>query len=220
VQVPRPLRILIARHGETEWNLSRRFQGHLDSPLTGRGQDQAERLAGRLADENIGAVFSSDLGRALQTATPIAEQHGLSPRTSHLLREIDCGAWTGRTKDALAREFPEATECYRLTPSEHRMPGGESLADVQARGLAFLTELRNLAFDQTVVVITHHIVVETLLARALDLPLSELWLKTPTGNCFLSELELTADSLRGLMVYDGAHLGTSAQTVFEGERVA
>jgi broad specificity phosphatase PhoE len=220
VQVSRPLRILIARHGETEWNLSRRFQGHLDSPLTRRGQDQAERLARRLADENVGAVFSSDLGRAMQTATPIAEHHGLTLRTSQLLREINCGAWMGRTKDDLARESPEATECYRLTPSQHRMPGGESLADVQARGLAFLNELRDETIEQAVVVITHHIVVETLLAGALGLSLAELWLKTPTGNCFLSELELTAGNLRALTVYDGAHLGTSAQTVFEGERVA
>jgi phosphoserine phosphatase len=220
VQVPRPLRILIARHGETEWNLSRRFQGHLDSPLTARGQDQAQRLADRLADEKVSAVFSSDLGRAMQTAAPVAQCHDLGLRTSRLLREIDCGAWTGRTKDTLAREFPDATERYRLTPSQHRMPGGESLADVQARGLAFLNELRDRTFDQAVIVITHHIVVETLLGRALGLSLSELWLKTPTGNCFLSELELTANNLRALMVYDGAHLGTSAQTVFEGERVA
>jgi probable phosphoglycerate mutase len=136
------------------------------------------------------------------------------------LREIDCGEWTGCTKDALARQFPNASERYRLTPWEHRMPGGESLADVQARGLRFLDELRQTGLDGPIVVITHHIVVETLLARALNLPLSELWLKIPTGNCFLSELELTADDVRAVNVYDGAHLGTSAQPVSERERVA
>src|SRR5690242_490228 len=108
VQVPRPLRVLIARHGETEWNLSRRFQGHLDSPLTKRGREQAQRLATRLTAESIAAVYSSDLGRALQTATPVAAGLGLEVLTSPFLREIDCGAWTGRFKDDLAREDPQA----------------------------------------------------------------------------------------------------------------
>jgi broad specificity phosphatase PhoE len=220
VQVPRPLRVLIARHGETEWNLSQRFQGHLDSPLTARGRQQAERLAERVADEPVDAVFSSDLGRAIQTATPVAASHNLTLQTSSLLREIDCGHWTGRTRNALAREYPQATERYRLTPSEHCMPGGESLVDVQRRGIRFLSDLREHTSDGTVVVITHHIVVETVLASALGLALSELWLKIPAGNCFLSELELNGDHLRAVKVYDGAYLETTAQPVFEGERVA
>jgi broad specificity phosphatase PhoE len=218
--VPRPLRVLIARHGETEWNLSRRFQGHLDSPLTKRGREQAQRLATRLTAESIAAVYSSDLGRALQTATPVAAGLGLEVVTSPLLREIDCGAWTGRFKDDLAREDPQAIQRYRITPSLHRMPGGESLADVQLRGTAFLEQAQSQDFDRPIVVITHHIVVETMLARALGLELSELWLKIPTGNCFLSELEVLDNELRALTVYDGGHLGESAQPYFEGERVA
>jgi broad specificity phosphatase PhoE len=220
VQVPRPLRVLIARHGETEWNLNRRFQGHLDSPLTERGQEQAQCLATRLAGESIAAVYSSDLGRAMQTAAPVADALRLELVTSPLLREIDCGAWTGRAKDDLAREDAEAIERYRVAPARHRMPGGESLAEVQVRGGAFLEQARALDFDRPIVVITHHIVVETMLARALRLDLSQLWLKIPTGNCFLSELELADDQLRALTVYDGAHLGESAQPYFEGERVA
>jgi broad specificity phosphatase PhoE len=218
--VPRPLRILIARHGETEWNLSRRFQGHLDSPLTERGHQQAQRLAARLANESISAVFCSDLGRAMQTARPIADTLRLELETSPLLREIDCGRWTGRAKDELAREDPTGIEWYRIRPSEHRMPGGESLADVQARGLAFLRDVQVREFRHPVVIITHHIVVETIVAHALKLDLSDLWLGIPTGNCFLSELELSDDRLRALTIYDGAHLGEAAQPYFEGERVA
>ena len=218
--MPRPLRILIARHGETEWNLSRRFQGHLNSPLTERGHQQAQRLAARLANESISAVFSSDLGRAMQTARPIADALGLELATSPLLREIDCGRWTGRAKDGLAREDPRGIERYRITPSEHRMPGGESLADVQARGLAFLRDAQVRAFRHPVVIITHHIVVETIVAHALKRGLSDLWLSIPTGNCFLSELELTDDRLQALTIYDGAYLGEAAQPYFEGERVA
>ncbi len=188
--MPRPLRILIARHGETEWNLSRRFQGHLDSPLTERGNEQAQRLASRLAREPVAAIFSSDLGRAMQTATPIADALGLEVRTSPLLREIDCGTWTGRLKEELAREDPTGIERYRIRPSEHRMPDGESLADVQARGLAFLREVQARELRRPILIITHHIVVETIVVHALKRDLSQLWLSIPTGNCFLASSSL------------------------------
>ena len=100
------------------------------------------------------------------------------------------------------------------------MPGGESLADVQTRGLAFLRKVQARELRRPIVIITHHIVVETMVAHALKRDLSQLWLSIPTGNCFLSELELTDDGIRALTVYDGAHLGEAAQPYFEGERVA
>ncbi|MFN0070063.1 MAG: histidine phosphatase family protein [Chloroflexota bacterium] len=214
------VQILLARHGETEWNLSRRFQGHLDSPLTDRGREQAALLAERLAREPVSAVYSSDLGRAMDTAQPISLRHGLPLVSSPLLREIDCGHWTGQAKEELALRHPEAIERYRIAPSLHRMPGGESLADVQARGSQFLRDLQPGEPGSYIVLITHHIVVETLLARALGLSLADLWLTIPAGNCFLSELTLIDDDLKPVTVYDGTHLGAAAQPSFEGERVA
>lgn len=214
------VRILIARHGETEWNLGRRFQGHQDSPLTARGQDQARRLAERLRSEPVSAVYVSDLGRAMATAEPIAHAHDLDLRTTPELREIDCGAWTGRAKDELAGADPEGIERYRVAPASHTMPGGECLADVQERGWNFLQSIRAANGGESIVVITHHIVVETLLARAMRVPLEQLWLSIPTGNCYLSTLELTESELSPLTVYDGSHLAEAAQPYFEGERVA
>jgi broad specificity phosphatase PhoE len=215
-----PVRILIARHGETEWNLLRRFQGHRDSPLTTRGQDQADRLAARLQREPIRAVYVSDLGRAINTAAPIASTHGLNLQTSPELREIDCGAWTGRAKEELAIADPEGIERYRVAPASHTMPSGECLADVQSRGWKFLQGIRAEHLGETIVVITHHIVVETLIARAMRVSLEQLWLSIPTGNCYLSALELTESELNPLMIYDGSHLAEAAQPYFEAERVA
>src|SRR6476661_8354230 len=90
-----PTIVFLARHGETLWNLERRFQGHGDSPLSERGLEQARRLGERLAGESLAAVYSSDLGRTRQTAEQVANRHGLEVQTHAGLREIDTGVWTG-----------------------------------------------------------------------------------------------------------------------------
>src|SRR5690242_1187026 len=90
---PAPTVIFLARHAETLWNVERRFQGHLDSDLTERGRQQAERLAERLASEPLAAVYSSDLGRSRTTAEVVASRHGLTVQTDPLLREINTGDW-------------------------------------------------------------------------------------------------------------------------------
>src|SRR5438270_5136350 len=89
-----PVRILLARHGETIFNVEGRWQGRSDSPLSERGLAQARELARALADEPIAAVFSSDLGRAMATAQEVATLHGLEVIPEPRLREIDVGAWT------------------------------------------------------------------------------------------------------------------------------
>src|ERR1700680_2595280 len=91
-----PVRILLARHGETVFNVEGRWQGQGDSPLTERGLAQARELAAALAGEAVAAVYSSDLGRAANTAAQVAIPHGLQVQIAPLLREIDVGGWTGK----------------------------------------------------------------------------------------------------------------------------
>src|SRR5262249_44458874 len=106
-----PVRILLARHGETFFNVEGRWQGQSDSPLTPRGVEQARQLALAVADEPISAVYSSDLGRATQTAQEIATAHRLNVIADARLREIDVGTWTGRTRseiEAIDADGPRA----------------------------------------------------------------------------------------------------------------
>jgi broad specificity phosphatase PhoE len=98
-------------------------------------------------------------------------------------------------------------ETFSQRPAEHRMPGGESLADVQARALNALVEIAAGHAGQTIAVITHHVVVETVLASALGLSLAQLWLPQRGGNCFLSVLQGQGTSFKPLVVLDGAHIG-------------
>ena len=100
--------ILLARHGESDWNRAGRWQGHADRPLTGRGRAQARALADRLADVELDAVYSSDLTRAFETAEAVAAPRGLRVRRLATLREVDVGAWSGLTRGEAEERFPEA----------------------------------------------------------------------------------------------------------------
>jgi broad specificity phosphatase PhoE len=122
--------ILLARHGETDWNRELRWQGHADRPLTAAGRDQARALAQELADEPIAAVYSSDLIRAHETARIVADRLGLDVTVLPDLREIDVGSWSGLTRDEIAHHFPEG---YRRWVEEgltgHDGETGEQLAE-------------------------------------------------------------------------------------------
>jgi broad specificity phosphatase PhoE len=100
--------ILLVRHGQTDWNLSRRLQGHTDLPLNERGREQARVLAAELAEEPIDAVYSSDLVRAHETARIVAERHGLDVTAIDDLRERHFGTWEGLSDDEIQTRFPEA----------------------------------------------------------------------------------------------------------------
>ena len=100
--------IILARHGETDWNSGRRVQGHTDIPLNAAGVDQARALAEQLAGEPLTAVFSSDLSRALDTARAVADVHGLEVTVDPRLREKNFGTWEGLTDVEIAERFPEA----------------------------------------------------------------------------------------------------------------
>ena len=99
---------LLARHGETDWNLERRVQGHTDRPLNESGRAQALALADRLSTESLDAVYSSDLARARETAAVIAARHGLDVIETSDLREKDFGSWEGMTDTEIMARFPNA----------------------------------------------------------------------------------------------------------------
>jgi phosphoserine phosphatase len=99
--------ILLARHGESDWNRSGRWQGHADRPLTDLGREQARDLAVRLESTELDAVYSSDLERARETAAIVAQPHRLSVRELAALREVDVGSWSGLTRAEAEKRFPE-----------------------------------------------------------------------------------------------------------------
>lgn len=148
--------ILLVRHGETEWNVARRFQGRQDSPLTPRGLAQARAMGGLVRDliaRESGAfrLVSSPLGRASATAEAIARAAGLTAELDERLAEVSCGAWEGlRREDVIAAHGESATGGELI----FRGPGGETFEQVQARLEGFLADLPPEP-QRRVVVVSH-----------------------------------------------------------------
>jgi broad specificity phosphatase PhoE len=139
------------RHGETTWNVERRFQGQSDVPLTLRGREQAEELAASLADRPIGAIYSSDLSRALETARPLAVRLGLELVLEPRLRERNFGWAEGRTDDEVDLRYPRSW----WGDPDGRIPGGESRRDVWSRVAPFLDELLTHPPATEIALVTH-----------------------------------------------------------------
>ena len=189
-----PVRILLARHGETVFNVEGRWQGQADSPLTERGRAQAVELARALADEQITAVYSSDLGRAADTAAEVAFLHQLEVTREARLREIDVGEWTGKQRDEINAAFPGGLKAWASRPSEYQLPNGESIHHAQARALDFLGDRMPTHAGETVVVISHGALCQTILVNAMGGSVDDLWLKERVDNCQISRLEWTEGS--------------------------
>ncbi len=164
-------RLILLRHGETVWNTERRYQGHLDSPLTAVGMNQARALAERLAGETFSALYSSDSGRARQTAEVIAA------RTRHVivthagLRERNLGLFQGHLRQDVKARWPEDYRRLRSRDPDDAPPDGESTRAMTVRVVAALAELAVLHSGVAIAVVTHGGVLSALLRHVLGLPL-------------------------------------------------
>jgi broad specificity phosphatase PhoE len=139
--------ILLVRHGETDWNLERRVQGHTDRLLNETGRAQALALAESLVTEKLDGVYSSDLARARDTAALIAVRHGLDVIETTELREKDFGSWEGLTETDILARFPDA--------NRGEWGDGESSAEVAGRVVAALTQIAAAHLGGRVVVVSH-----------------------------------------------------------------
>jgi len=160
-------RLILIRHGETLWNLGQRYQGHLDSPLTDAGVLQSGALASRLIGHAFSALYSSDLGRALQTAEIIAKRTGHIPRTDSRLRERHLGIFQGLSKREIQQKYPEEYALYKSGGPAHVVPNGESAAQACARILDCLKELARRHPGESIVVVAHGGVLSALLVHSL-----------------------------------------------------
>lgn len=148
-------RVILVRHGQTEWNDGARFQGHLDSPLTRTGVMQAESIGLRIAREKLNAIYSSDLGRARQTADLIAAAVRLPVHLDERLRERSLGIFQGLTRDEVAAKYPEEMKRYYTRDPHHVVPGGQSAMQHFELGLACLEEIAARHRGENVTVVTH-----------------------------------------------------------------
>ena len=188
-------RLVLWRHGRTEWNATGRFQGQLDPPLDAEGRSQATRVAPQLAAElpaGQTVVVSSDLSRAAETAASLTAVLGLPLRLDPRLREHGMGCWEGLTRGEVAERYPEQYADWVAGRSvRHR--GGEEPADVAARAVAALAELPAVP---VAVVVTHGGTAGRLMERLLGLGPQHRRVFGPLANCAWTELAHQGDRWR------------------------
>ncbi|MGH2729502.1 MAG: histidine phosphatase family protein, partial [Actinomycetota bacterium] len=157
-------KIILVRHGATEWNHTKRAQGQADIELNEAGHRQAISIAQELAHLEVDAVYASDLKRSLDTAERIAEAHGLRVVTDPAFREIDQGEWEGLTVDEIKKRWPDL-----WGPARHynARPGGESPQEVRRRALDGVMRVVEAHADSTVVIVSHGGTIRWLSAEAL-----------------------------------------------------
>lgn len=180
-----PVRVLIVRHGETQWNADGRIQGQTDVHLSDRGEMQARALFPRLADELIAAVYASDLQRAWRTADLAVDGRLVPVTRDPALRELAFGEWEGLVYAEAAARDPEVASRRLRHPARTAPPGGEHLGDLLERVRPALQAIQSRHAGETVLIATHGGVVRALGCFFLGLDLDSAWRLT-AGNAGLS----------------------------------
>lgn len=163
-----PERIYLIRHGETDWNAERRWQGIEPTDLNDAGRRQAHALARYLHHRQIGAIYSSDLPRALETARILGAAVDVTPVVDVRWREINVGVFQGLTGEEVELRYPEAIAAWRVDDLDYRIPQGESRRDLMTRAYAAWQDmLANNSAGREVAVVSHGGTIRLLLRRLL-----------------------------------------------------
>jgi alpha-ribazole phosphatase len=171
------MKLILTRHGETDFNIARRYQGQSDVPLNQNGIRQAEQIAKRLSAEKIDFICSSDLSRAFETARRIAslQEQSPVPQSDPRWRELDFGDWEGLNHEEMNADWHDEAQKWYRDPVNTPTPNGESLFQLAERTKSAIEDLKNNYKDKTVLVVSHSGVIQVLLCLTLGMELSRYW---------------------------------------------
>jgi broad specificity phosphatase PhoE len=187
--------ILLARHGETDWNREGRFQGWADPPLNATGRAQAVDLSVALMAEELAAVYSSPLRRAYETAEIVAASRDLEPVRLDALREVDVGSWSGLTREEIDQRFPE--QYARWLDYDQGWEDGETYEQMADRVVAALLELAAKHDGERILAVTHGGPMRAASAFAARVTYAESRRRSPVvGNTAVLEFAVEAGALR------------------------
>jgi alpha-ribazole phosphatase len=189
IRLPTSGRVLLSRHGQTEFNAGARFQGQTDTPLSELGREQARHLADRLAREPIDVAYASDLSRARETAEIALGERAVPLRLAPPLREVAFGRWEGLTFAEIEKKYPGDVVARERDRVHFTQPGGgESLVQLGARVSAFLAEVLPRHEGQSILMVAHGGSVNAAISTILDIPLTSWWrLRNNNGNVSVIE---------------------------------
>jgi alpha-ribazole phosphatase len=169
------IKLYIVRHGATVWNKETRYQGQKDVPLSIDGEIQAEKIAQRFANEEIQAVYSSPLKRALNTANMIALPHQLSVGVLDGMKEIGFGDWEGQAYTHVREQYSEELRRWIHDPLSNNIPNGEPLPSLKIRVEEALQQILNEHLVGNVILVAHSGTIRMLFCIMLKMDLSAFW---------------------------------------------
>jgi len=166
--------IILARHGETDWNVAEVFRGRIDIELNETGMKQSELLAEYLSDLKLDAIYSSPLKRALKAAEMIASYHKLDVEIAPGLIDFNYGGWQGLPHQEVKNKYKELYAQWINSPNRVKIPAGESLNDVRKRAMGVVDNII-AKYEGTVVLVSHRVVNKVLICALLGLDNSHFW---------------------------------------------
>ncbi len=184
------LTLYITRHGETEWNIQKRIQGHKDSPLTEKGRKQAQALGNYLKNIPFEKVFVSDSNRAYETACTIMEGRDVPIIKEVRLREMNIGIWEGSTFEEVERLDPIESYHFWHEPHLYQPQGGESFFNTRDRAYSFIQELIEQHQEGNILLVTHTITLKHIMSLWDEREVAELWNEPFVSQTSLSIVEL------------------------------
>ena len=188
------LRLHIVRHGQTEWNAIRRVQGQQDSQLNDKGRKQAVQVREALSDIDFKAVFVSPLLRTRQTAEILCQDRSNELLYLDELKEMGLGEWETLMWEDIPNTWQEQHAQYTRKPHLFNMPGAETAQQVMDRGVSAIDHIRDQVPDGDVLVVSHGVLIKTIILKFARQPLSVLWDEPHLNNCCRSILQFDADS--------------------------
>jgi broad specificity phosphatase PhoE len=166
--------LILARHGETVWNVEKIYRGRTDVNLDEVGIKQAELLGEYLSNWEVEAIYSSPLRRAIYTANIIARYQKIAAQVTHGLIDFDYGEWQSLPEQEAKRLYPTLHNEWHNNPHKVKMPGGESLEDVKRRAVEIVNDILS-KYQGSVVLVSHRVVNKVLICSLLGLDNSYFW---------------------------------------------
>ena len=169
------VKIILIRHGETDWNKEQIFRGRIDVALNEVGLAQAGAVKESLKDVKIDRIYSSPLSRAFETASVLEENRGLEVEIEKGFIDIDFGKWQGLSHEKVKEEYNNLYEIWLTEPHKVVFPGGESLEDVRKRSMKALEKVIENHPEETLAIVSHRVINKVLLCAILGIELSHFW---------------------------------------------
>ncbi|MNO68190.1 Phosphoserine phosphatase 1 [compost metagenome] len=192
--------IFLVRHGQTEWNIEHRFQGHQDSPLTETGVKQAGWLGESMRNEKIDIIISSSSDRARRTAEIIRGDRELDIHESDDLKEMNLGIWEGQNQVEIQELYPEQYEQFWGDPEKFQVQAGETYEQVLNRAVHKLKQIIHDYQGKSILIVSHTVVVKLIMAYFENRPMSRLWDLPYIHPTCLCKVEIT-DSVPNIILH-------------------